>query len=65
METRGTIEFTKSVQKLHQQFQYYKDRSNRRLQDLEELIEVTAMNMEILKKEKLQTHNKGCESFCK
>lgn len=58
METRGTIEFTKSVQKLHQQFQYYKDRSNRRLQDLEELIEVTAMNMEILKKEKLQTHRK-------
>lgn len=53
METRGTREFTESVQEFQQQFQRYKDISSKRFQEIEDLIDLATQKMEILLKKKL------------
>lgn len=54
METRGVKRFNGQMQEFHQQFVCYKEQSDKKFKVIEDLIEVAARKMEILKQKKMR-----------
>lgn len=54
METRGAKDFNEQMQQFQHQFVCYKEKSNQRFQELEELVGLAAQKMEILRKMKAE-----------